>query len=563
MGKNRLSIFTVFIVIAAVSFYVCSGNSKRTFDILITNGKIIDGSGSSWFEGDIGIRSDVIVEIGDLSGKTASQTIDAKGMVIAPGFIDLHTHSDRSLGIPGSNANLNYLTQGVTIAVVGNCGSGPYKIAETKAEWEKQGIGTNAIMLVGHGTLRRAVMGIKPAAPTTEELEGMASLLRIAMEEGAWGMSTGLEYVPGRYADTEEIIALAKVVGEFGGIYSSHMRNEAATIREAIAETITIAEEAGVRVDTSHLKICGKSHWGLMQDAVKLITEARERGIFYTADMYPYDKAASSPMLRYIGVPEEMEPLATLRRKAIDRDSPDSERKKSRNLYIDEMTKALSDSSKRAQIKEATVVGFPNRPSPIATWGWDSFTIMDAKKNTHLIGKIFTDLAEEQSRDPFDIFADLFIEERGEAILSDGAMSEEEMILAMKQDWLMFSSDGSAQVFNPENPVHPRNYGSFPRVVRKYVREDKILTLEEAIKKMTSLPASLLQIKDRGQLLKGFKADIVIFDPENVKDNATFLNSHQYSSGIEWVIINGKISIENSKYNNVLNGKVLLLSENK
>ncbi len=560
---KRHPILLVLVTMALFFCTLCSQKDSAKFDILIINGKVIDGTGNPWFYGDIGIKGNTIIEIGNLKGRNAIKTIDAQELVVSPGFIDMHTHCDRGLGSPESAANLNYVTQGVTTVVTGNCGSGTFRISETKAKWENQGIGTNAVLLVGHGTIRSAAMGMDPRNPTPEELEKMKSILHQAMKEGAWGMSTGLEYVPGRYADTEELVEITKVINEFGGIYSTHKRTEQALVREAVKEVIQIATEADVRANISHLKICGKTHWGLMKDVVKLINDARAEGIYVVADMYPYDKASSGPLTNYIGIPENMEPLAEIKKKSREQNLSDAERKKLKAQFDDELIKALTDPSTREQIREATVVGSPNHPSPVATWGWDSFTIVSAKKNTHLIGKILYDLASEQNRDAFDIVADLFIEERDNIHLSDGAMSEDEMKLAMRNDWLMFSSDGSAIAYNPEKPVHPRNYGSFPRVLRKYVREEGVLTLEESVRKMTSLPASLLQIRDRGLLIKGYKADLVIFDPATVQDNATHLDSHQFSTGIEFVIINGKISIENGRYNDSLNGKVLLLTENK
>ncbi len=563
MVKRGLTILSVFIAIVFLCV-VCAKKDAEKFDILITNGNIVDGTGSPGFSGDIGIIGDTIVEIGDLSGKAANKTIDAEGMAVSPGFIDMHTHCDSGLGQPEAKANLNYITQGVTTVVTGNCGvSESLKVAETKSKWEKQGIGTNAVFQVGHGTIRRAVMGMEPREATDEEIEKMQVILRQAMEEGAWGMSTGFEYVPGLYANIEEVIALGKVVSEFGGIYSTHKRSEREYVREALKENFRIGKESGVRVNISHLKLCGKNYWGLMKDVAKLINDARAEGIYVVADMYPYNMAATSSIINWFNSPENMEPLAELKKKMEDLNLPKEERKKFREQYMEEFEKALSDQAKREQIKEATVVGFPNRPSGIATWGWDSFAIVHAKKNTHLIGKVISDLAAEQKRDPFDIIEELFIEEKDDVILSGGALSEDDMKYAMKYDWLMFSSDGFAVAFNPERPVHPRNYGSFPRVFRKYVREEGVMTIEDAVRRVTSLPASVLQMKDRGQLVRGYKADIVIFDPETIRDNATYADSHQYSTGIEYVIINGNISIENGKYNDSLAGKLLLLTENK
>lgn len=575
MFKRLILIFSVVIVVM-FSFVLCSKSGSGDFDILVKNGKIVDGTGNPWFYGDIGIIGDTIAEIGDISGKTAAKTIDAKGLVVSPGFIDMHTHCDGGLGEPDSNANLNYLIQGTTTVVTGNCGEGTFKIAEIKDNWEKQGIGTNAVHLVGHGTVRREVMGVEPCEPTPEELEKMQSILRLAMREGAWGMSTGLEYTPGRYASTEEIIAMTKVVGEFGGVYASHMRAEADGVLEAIKETIRIGEETGVRVNTSHFKVMGKNLWGiLMKEAVELINDARARGIYYVADMYPYDQAGGCQLIsisRNAGwscfrLPNDMEPFADLRKKMSDENLPDTEMKKLREQYVDELAKALSDKSKREQIRQSVLIGEPPyNPSPVAIGGWHNFVTVVSKKNVHLIGKIFSDLATEQKRDIFDIMADLVIEEP-DLYTSYGVMSEDDMKYAMREDWLMFSSDGDALpiVKKADKPVirHPRAFGSQARVLRKYVREEKVLTLENAIKKMTSLPASFLQMEDRGLLVRGYKADIAVFDPETIRDNATWADSRQYSTGTEYVIVNGKIGIENGEYNGALNGKLLLLTENK
>jgi len=570
MFKRWLILFSAL----TMMMFSLTGCKSGEFDILVKNGKIIDGTGNPWFYGDIGITGDTIVEIGDLSGKSAAKTIDAKGLAVSPGFIDVHTHCDGGLGRPDANANLNYLIQGTTTVVTGNCGDGTFEIAETKDKWEKQGIGTNAVHLVGFGTVRRSVMGVEPRGATPEELDKIKEIVRQAMKEGAWGMSTGLEYIPGRYAATEEIIEVTKVVGEFGGVYASHQRNEFDRVPESTQETIRIAEEAGVRANVSHFKVCRKDYWGKMKETVKLINDARTRGVYVVADMYPYHYASGGrilPIARNSGwapfhLPNDMEPFAELRKKMRDRNLPDPEREKLKEQYVDELAKALADKSKREQIRKSVLEGEPHRPSSVALAGWDSYLVTIAEKNTHLIGKILSDIAKEQKRDPFDLAVDLVIDEP-DLYVACGVMSEDDMKYAMKQDWLMFSSDGDASPILKETDVprigHPRAFGSQARVLRKYVREEKLLTLENAIKKMTSLPASFLQIKDRGLLMKGYKADIVIFDPETVRDNGTHSDARQYSTGTEYVIVNGKISIENGEYEGALDGKLLLLTENK
>ena len=571
MFKRWLIIFSTL----TMMMFSLTGCQSGKFNILIKNGKIIDGTGNPWFYGDIGITGDTIVEIGDLPGRTAAKTIDAQGLAVSPGFIDMHTHCDGGLGRPGANANLNYLIQGTTTVVTGNCGDGTFKVAETKEKWEKQGIGTNAAHLVGFGTVRGSVMGREQREPTPEELDKMKEIVRQAMEEGAWGMSSGLEYVPGRFASTEEIIEVAKVVGEFGGIYSSHQRNEFEGVPEATKETIRIAEEAGVRGNSAHFKACRKNSWGELKEAVDLINEARERGVYVTADMYPYDRAGGGRLIsvrRNAGlwvpfrVPDDMEPFAEMRTKMRDKALSDADREKLNEQYIEELAKALSNKSKREQIKQAVLVGTPENPSEVASVGWDCYGVVVSKKNPDLNGKILSDIAKEQKREPFDVAADLVIDEP-DMWVAVGVMSEEDMKYAMLQDWLMFSSDGGASPILKETDKprtgHPRAFSSQAIVLRKYVREDKVLTLENAVRMMTSLPADLLQMKNRGLLKKGFKADIAIFNPDTITDNATFADARQYSTGTEYVIVNGKISIENGEYDGALNGKLLLLTENK
>ncbi|HCS47062.1 MAG TPA: hypothetical protein DIW61_01885 [Candidatus Aminicenantes bacterium] len=573
MTRRGLVPFCI-LILAAAFITGCSPKGKADFDLLIRNGRLVNGTGNPWIYVDVGIKGDTIAEIGDLRTRTAARTIDARGLVVSPGFIDLHTHCDRGLSESASKANLNYLIQGTTTVVTGNCGGGTFRVAGTKAKWEAQGIGTNAVHMVGFGDVREAVIGAEPRAPSGEELEKMKSLVRQAMAEGAWGMSTGLEYIPDRYSTTEEIIALARVVAEHGGVYLSHQRNEVAGVPDATRETIRIAEESGLPVEVSHLKVCGKKNWGMMNEAVRVINTARARGVPITADLYPYDKAATGPLIsiaRNSGwsifrLPDDLEPFAGLRKEMAAEGLSEEEIKKLRDEYVAELAKALADRTKREQIRQSVLIGTPTDPSPVAVSGWDSYAVVAAQKNPSLIGKIFSDLAEEQERDPFDIAAELVVGEPG-LTLSCGALSEDDMKEAMKNDWLSFSSDGGAASLVDEStrqrPGHPRSFGSQTRVLRKYVREEGVLTLENAVRKMTSLPAQFLRLKKRGLLAEGYKADIAIFNPDTVQDNATYATPLVYSTGVEVVIVNGKVSVEEGKFNGSLNGRMLLLTENR
>ena len=315
-----------------------------------------------------------------------------------------------------------------------------------------------------------------------------------------------------------------------------------------------------------------------MKEAVKVINDARARGLSITADMYSYAEAGGGSLSSVFNIPGDMEPLAGLRKKMRDRDLPDEDREKFSQQYADELVKALSDPTKRERIKKLTAEGCLECSNYVMMFYWDSLCITRAKKNTHLLGKTLAEAAEDRKKeqvlnslfwsisppvDPFDVAADLYIEEKQDLYVSGDWMSEDDMKHVMKEKWLMFASDGSGQPLDAKNPVHPRNYGNFPRVFRKYVREEKVITLEDAVRKMSSLPASFLRLKDRGLLLEGYKADVVIFDPEKVEDKATFLDPHQYSTGFEYVIVNGEVSIEKGEYNKTLNGKVLLSTENR
>ena len=381
-------------------------------------------------------------------------------------------------------ANLNYITQGVTTVVTGNCGYGPIKIQEVSRAMKD--IGTNAVILAGFGTIRNEVLGTENRAPSSEELEKMVSLLRRALEEGAWGLSTGLQYIPDRYSGTEEIIALAKVVAEFDGIYSSHMRSEEESLLDAVRETIRIGEESKARANISHFKATGKPNWGSLEKAVGLVREARARGVEITADMYPYKNSATVPLQIVFLVPPGLGPFEEMEKTAAREGMSGEERASLAARYAAELAKALRNPGLRETIRKATEEGLPDRVNWVAKGGWSNFSIMGSRKHPELIGRMFCDLAAEQGRKEFDIAADLYIEEGDDVTISLSTMSEDDVVEALRQPWTMIGTDG-AVVAEGETSVHPRNFGTFPRVLRKYVREEGLLGLEDAVRKMTSL----------------------------------------------------------------------------
>ncbi len=547
-----------------------TAQAPADFDLLITNGRIVNGTGNPWFRADIGIRGDTIAEIGDLGDRTAVRTIDVRGQVVAPGFIDMHTHVDDAFDSDDANAILNYLLQGVTTVRTGSDGSGSFRVAETKARWESGGIGANAVMMVPFNVIRREVMGrdnLRPASP--DEIERMRAIVRQRMSEGAWGVSTGLEYDGlNVYASTEEVIEVTEPVAEFGGVYISHMRDEAGSILEAADEIIRISEGAGVPVQITHLKAAGRDNWGEMRRVVDMVNEARARGVRITADQYPFLQGAPIDFITdLIDIPDDLESLTELRRlmrrSEFNTGVSQSDRNAARREFVVALQQALGDEATRARLRESTYEPRRADPSAVARWGWQDFRIKVTDRHPELLERTLDELVDEQGRDGFDIVADLILDEP-DMLFASASQSPDDMRHAMSQDWVMISSDGGgfAPVPDDARPVraHPRSFASQSVALRRYVREEGLLTLADAVRKMTSLPAQFLGMKDRGLLLEGFKADVVIFDPDTISDHATYADAHRYATGVEAVVVNGVISIENGSHTGALAGKVLLKS---
>ncbi len=529
------------------------------FDVVIRGGKVVDGSGNSWIYADVGIRGGRIAAIGRLDGAAAQRTIDATGKVVSPGFVDMHTHSDYTLLVDGRAESK--IRQGVTTEVLGE-GTSPGPVqGETEAstrealaryglgepDWrtlgeyfsrlERQRTATNVASYVSAGQVRVSVMGYEDRPPSPEELEEMRGLVAEAMEDGAQGLVASLEG-PYEVTTTEELIELAKVVSRYGGIYATHLRGQAETLFESIAEAIEIGEKGGVPVQIFHIKVAGKPNWGKMPEALALVEAARARGLDVTADQYPYI-AGAHPFLPLL-------PTWAL------------------EGGVEKTMERLRDPELRGRMKRDIEQGLEGwRGNYVQqTGGWGGVMISDTRTegNKNLIGKTLADNGAMRGKDPAEAFFDLMLEENGQVFGILFHMNEEDVQTALRAPWVSIGSDGTAlAVEGPlsEGQPHPRNFGTFPRVLGHYVRELKILPLEMAIRKMTSAGAQRLGLRDRGLLREGYWADVVVFDPERVIDKATFEDPKQYPEGIDYVLVNGTVVLENGTHTGALPGQTL------
>jgi N-acyl-D-amino-acid deacylase len=497
-----------------------SGSRRVKVDILIRGGKVVDGSGGGPRVLDVGVRGDRIAFVGDASksGVSGARVIDAAGLVVAPGFIDPHTHTLEDLSDPKRKANENYLMQGVTTVFTGNDGDSPLDIAETLERWRRQGIGTNAALLIGHGTVRRRVMGMADAEPSPEQLGEMKRLMARAMDEGAFGMSTGLYYAPGSYAKTEEVIELAKVVAAKGGVYDTHMRDEdsySIGLLGSIRETIRIGREARIPVHISHIKALGTEVWGKSDEAIRLIKEARREGVEVTANQYPYDASGTSvtaalvPRWAEVGGGQQL-----LRR--------------------------IDDAAERPRLVADMEANLKRRGGPASL-------LITSAREKELVGKTLAEVATQRHQSPVE--AALEILKHGGAGLASFNMSEQDIENFMKQEFVSTGSDGSEG--------HPRKYGTFPRKLREYVYRRKLISLPFAVRSSSALTAQSLRLPRRGLLREGYFADIIVFDEKTVADRATYENPRVLAVGMRYVLVNGAVAVEDGKYNGALAGRPL------
>jgi dihydroorotase/N-acyl-D-amino-acid deacylase len=505
------------------------GAQPPTYDVILRGGRIIDGTGSPWYRADLAIQGDTIVRIAPSIAATAARVIDVNGLVVAPGFIDIHTHARRGIfEVPTAD---NYVRQGVTTLIEGPDGGSPIPLAPFLEKVASTRISPNFASFVGQGTVRSTVMGEVNRAATAEELDRMRSLVRQGMEDGALGLSSGLFYVPGTFTPTAEVVELARVAGRMGGIYISHMRDEAKGVLDSVKETIAIGEQGGLPAQITHHKIIGKKYWGRSVDTMRLVDEARARGVDTTIDQYPYTASSTA-----IGA-------ALLPAWALEGGGAAT-----RTRLKDPALRAKIKAESAAIIRDERGGGDPKNVV-VARCDWDpSLNGMDLGAITARRGlPVSIDNAAETA---------LWIVEQGGAQGIFHAISEEDLQRILVHRATMIGSDGEIPIFGRNHP-HPRSYGTFARVLGAYVREKQLLPLEVAVQKMSAFPAQRLGLADRGVLRQGLKADIAVFDPVKVRDTATFERPHSYAEGVTHVLVNGQIVFENGAMTAARPGRVL------
>jgi N-acyl-D-aspartate/D-glutamate deacylase len=493
-------------------------------DIVLRGGTLHDGSGRPGVRGDLALRGDRIVAVGRFPIRGKPRILDARSLVVAPGFIDLHTHSDDPLTQPATRANLCYLWQGVTTVVTGNCGAGPADVADYYRTLERGRVGSNVLHQVPHNAVRQRVMGNANRAPTAAELRRMEELVERGMKEGAWGLSTGLIYNPGTYARLDELISLARVAARHGGFYASHIRDEGPGLLPALDEALTIGRKAALPVHVSHLKASGRASWGKAADAVALLARARRAGQAVSADQYPY--VASSTSLQATVVPPRFREGSRKDFLARLRDPEQGPR-----------IRAAIEAELKAHDGGASLRIASYRPQP----GWQ--------------GKDLVAIARAEKTSVLEVV--LAIEQHGGAQVVNFSMSEEDVRLIMKQPFVATASDGASQVPSAATVPHPRSYGTFPRKIGRYALVEGVVPLEHALRSASGLPADILRLPERGYLRPGYFADVVVFDPATFRDPATFARPHRYATGVRHLFVNGVAAIADGKYTGALAGRVL------
>lgn len=504
----------------------CSAQTFQ-YDILIKNGKILDGTGNSWWYGDVAIKDGKIVSIDRSITGTAKRTIDAAGRIVAPGFIDVHTHlEDDETKDPEAKS---FIYDGVTTCITGNCGSSNLDIKKYLSWLDSLKLSINVATLIGHNDVRKAVMGRANRDATADEMRRMYSIVEKAMQDGAVGLSTGLIYIPGTYTKTPEIVELAKIAAKYNGVYASHMRDEGDSVTQAINEALTIGREAKIPVEISHFKLSGQQNWGRSKITVPMIEAARREGLDVTIDQYPYTASSTS--------------ISTLLPDDILADGQDSIRARLQRPEIrKQIIQHIQARLKKRKLKHLSyaVVAYYEHDTTYNGKSIEQINLMKGGKH--------------KTKAEAETVMDIMMHGGASAVFH--GMSEDDVKRIMKYPFNMFACDATIRIMGAGMP-HPRGYGTNARVLGKYVREEKVISLEEAIRRMTSLPAQKFQLNDRGLLRAGYAADIVVFDENTVTDVATYDKPHAYSKGFDYVIVNGAITVDAGKHTGTRAGKAL------
>lgn len=523
------------LLFVAIAFQLAA----QDFALLIRNGKIVDGTGNPWFHGDVGIKDGKIAALGKLNGRSASRTIDATGLAVTPGFIDMHNHSDDAVLEDGNAESM--VRMGVTSMIFGEGSSAAptEEFPRFRDYWvatRKNGVSTNIGSYVGSGLVYAAARGTKPGPATPAEVEKMRAIIRQAMEDGALGVSTSLHQPPGFWTSTDELVEMAKVAAEYGGIYSSHTRDEGATVFEAISEAIEVARRANTTLDLLHLKIAHYKLWGQMPELIGVIENARKQGVDVQAHIYPYT-AGQNAGLRNIIPPWAHEG------------------------GTDAMLKRLQDPALRERLVKEITEGIPGWYNHYEACGsdWSRIQIVSVANPAYekYVGKRMSEVIEDIGRPWIDVLFQMLIDNRGAVPALYYHHTEEDMTYAMKQPFVSFGSDGRAVTVDVAGRPHPRYFGTYARIMGRYVREQKLITLEAAVRKATSQNAAKVRLYDRGLLRPGMWADVTVFNPDTIIDRATFENPQQYSTGVEYVIVNGHVVIDKGEHTGARPGAVL------
>lgn len=514
------STFLIFLLLFLAS-------CQQKYDIILKGGIILDGSGQESFSGDIGINGNTIAMIGDLSSATATNVIDVKGMIITPGFIDVHSHAGRGLVHPDRSDSKILLTQGITTVMINPDGGGAVDLIKQDSALMHDGLGVNVVQMIPHGSIRRQVMGMEDRLASEDELEQMKELVKRGMDQGAFGLSSGPFYTPGSYSDTRELVEVSKAITPYNGVYTSHIRDESnytIGLEAAVEEVITVAREAGITGIVTHIKALGPPVWGMSETIINNIETARAEGVIVYADQYPYNASATG-----------------LGAALLPRWSQAGGR--------DDFLRRISNPDTLSMIKAEMTQNLARRG------GADRIQFRYFEHDTSVQGRTLAQVASEWSMDAVDAALDMLKKTSGIGIVSFN-MNDEDVHRFMKQEWMMTCSDGSYPRWE-EGVPHPRFIGSFPRKIRKYVMEEKVISLPQAIRSMTGLSADIFHLNDRGYIKEGYIADIAIFNPESLTDKATFTDPFQYSEGIDYLIINGELAISDRKFNDIRKGMIL------